>query len=158
MPGTTELVLVYDREIQIRQAIEDGTDRGIRKLALDIEAEAKKRITAQGAIDTGTLRASIFSDFAGHNGYGRAEAAANVAAWKPGRHSKKVNVGFLEHGMFPEERAGVGEAIVAVGALYGAYVEFGTVHTGARPFFGPAVDKVLAEAPVIVVEEINKRL
>lgn len=156
--SSTELELVEDRELIIKAAIEDGGMMAIKKIALDIEGEAKKMATAHDAIDTGALKASIHAEFSGHSGHAAAKSAAQGAASQPGKHSGKPNKAVLAGAFFPQNGVSGPEAIVAVGVEYGAMVEYGTVHTGARPFFGPAVDKIAAGIPDVFAAEINRKL
>ena len=100
-------------------------DKIVRKTAFDLEARAK----ALCAVDTGALRASIYTATGSQSTFGKARADALS-------RNKDAQFG-------PEEKPdGDLCAIVAVGVLYGVYVEFGTIKMPAHPFFGPAVAAV----------------
>jgi HK97 gp10 family phage protein len=96
----------------------------VRAAALKIERGAKER----APVDTGFLRNSIYvitEDFSDDAGSFRRLAR-------------------LAHGIpdvFPKLPApGHNEALVAVGANYGVFVEYGTSRQGAHPYFTPAVE------------------
>jgi HK97 gp10 family phage protein len=62
------------------------------------------------------------------------EAYAKIAA--------PVDTGFLRSSIqMTDDRPGDAEAEVIVGAEYGPYVEYGTVHQRAQPYFTPALVK-----------------
>ncbi len=154
-----EFDLTDDRTYKIKRDFAVGAAEGVRKVIFDIEAQAKRNITDQDAIDTGAARASIHSDVGGHHGYAGSSAQAQqeaAAGSRRLRHSKRAKP--KEVKLFPEVRAGELEGIVAVGVEYGANIEFGTVHMAPRPFLGPAAQKVFGAVEGVIVEEINKRL
>src|SRR3954463_4874191 len=68
------------------------------------------------------------------------EAAAKAnASGRPGPH---VQTGTLRNSIRAVVDPGGLTARVAVGADYGAYVEYGTVRAPAYPYFTPAVERV----------------
>ena len=68
-----------------------------------------------------------------------AKAALDLEAQAKSR--APVDTGFLK-GSIQARKVRDGQWEVTVGADYGLYVEYGTVHTRAQPFLGPAVDVV----------------
>lgn len=148
------LDLVYDRTYIVRQDVLAGTEAGLRKLAFDIQSQAQRNITALDAVDTGAMRASVFTSVGGQSNYAAAAAAATTAARRPGRHSGRAH----SFEMAPDEPTRSLEAVVAVGASYGINVELGTAFTPARPFLGPAAERVMGRAPVEIARTINQSL
>ena len=140
---------------RIKAGYHAAVEKCIRKAVLDIEAKAKQNVTDQDAIDTGALRASIYADTRGVNGYAAAEAEARAAAGSPGKRSGKPHEHFE---MLPAEKAGAMEGIAAVGAEYALNVEAGTVHVPPRPFWDPAVDEVVHEFDKNVVNMVNREV
>jgi len=141
----TRVVTVFDKTIKVKAALREAAQAAIAKACFDTEAAAKQNVTAQNAVDTGAMRASIYSAAPRRaSGYSRAASAARTAAANPGRHSgrpHKVNI-------FPEIVALHGlEGIVTCGVDYGANVEQGRMDgkVPARPFMEPAFMKVGAE-------------
>lgn len=100
--------------------------------AFAIERQAK----INAPVDTGALRASIYSRI-GKSGGSGATAAAEVASLRPG----------TEMGNLPEPENAT-TAYVGPGVEYAIHVELGTSKRGAQPFLLPAVravEKSLAE-------------
>lgn len=155
MAARSDLVLIYDRTYEIRDGVRAGADAGMRKLAFDIEAEAKQRVTAIDAIDTGALRASIYASTFRESGHAAALSSAKAASAQPGKKTGKPNETFA---MFPDEPPMQNEVTVSVGAEYGIYIELGTVNMIARPYFAPAIEHVMTDAPVEIVRQINKHI
>jgi HK97 gp10 family phage protein len=95
-----------------------------RKMAFRIEASAKQR----APVDTGALRASIYTATQKFSGY------AGAAAKAKGRATE-------------EHPAPSGNVIAVVGPCveYSEYVEFGTHKMGAQPYLTPAVEEVSKE-------------
>lgn len=101
---------------EIANALKPAVSQVVRKTALDLQAQAASR----AAVDTGFLRNSVYT----------------VTAQGSSYHSGDK--------MLPEV-AGPSDdqsASVAVGAEYGVYVELGTTHAPAQPYFYPAVEAV----------------
>lgn len=146
---------VENKTVQVKQGFYRGMDLAIRKACFDLEALAKRNVRDQDAIDTGALRASIYVNTSKKSNYAIRASEAATAASTTGKHSGKPSVGFK---MFPEERVGAVEGVVAVGAEYAHLVEFGTVHTPPRAFFNPAARDVFAEFDKVVVDMVNKEL
>ena len=115
-------------------------DKIVRKTAFDIEARAK----ALTPVDTGALRASIYTSTHGKSNY--TAAMGSVGSRQIKRQTQRLKVGLSEqalNGMLPEHKPDADlEAIVAVGVAYGVMVEFGTIRMPAHPFFGTAIAAV----------------
>ena len=107
----------------------------VRKVAFDLEKGAK----ARAPVLTGFLRSSI---------YVRTEDSSDMALSGSGPS-------------FPEvEAPGHNNALVAVGAEYGIYVEFGTHRASARPYLVPAAEAVrqpFQQALEKVAEQLHGR-
>lgn len=107
-----------------------AVSQAIRKTAFDIQADAASR----APVDTGFLRASIYTVTSRSSNYGKGRAS---------KHGGKANVakGIYQE-LLPEIEPPPDdlEAYVAVGASYGLYVEYGTVYMPAQPYFTPAAE------------------
>ena len=99
-------------------------DKAVRKAAFDIEREAK----LLAPVDTGFLRASIYTVTQGRSGFKVSSATASGAAQRTLFNQVAVTNPY--------------EAVVAVGAEYGIYLEYGTSRNRAQPYMTPAVQKV----------------
>ena len=104
-------------------AVAKRLDQVIRKVALDIQADAQGR----APVDTGALKNGIYVNYQGQDGY--ADAAALVLATNPKAELYEDQ---------PIEQDLV--ATVNVALNYGFFVENGTVKMGAQPYFQPAID------------------
>lgn len=96
-------------------------DAAVRATAFAVEGSAK-----QGApVDTGALRASIYTVTSQGSGGGKAAAVASARrpdqAFDSGGEVKPLT------------------ALVVVGAQYGVHLEYGTVHMPAQPYLYPAL-------------------
>lgn len=94
-------------------------------LAFEIEAGAKSR----AAVDTGAMRASIYTVTKTSDGYGSAQSAAKSANGKAA--------------LSPHPKPS-GNVVAAVGPSveYAGHVELGTSKMAAQPFLVPAVEDV----------------
>ena len=119
----TGMTFKSNRIAEISAAAEALLDQVVRKTAFDIERAAKEA----APVDTGALKNSIHTVVAGADGYDKAASAVRD------KHPKAEVFDKVE----PD---GPGEAVVAVAAGYGAYVEYGTTRAAAQPFLTPAVD------------------
>lgn len=108
-------------------AVRNKLGRIVKKACLDIEANAKDN----APVDTGALKASIYSVVDGADGAAEAEAEARAA-------NSKINFVTPDGDVIVDRLHGM----VVVGADYGPYVEYGTTRAGAQPFFTPAVEAV----------------
>lgn len=107
---------------QISEELDTVLSQIVRKTALDVQAHA----ASQAPVDTGFLRNSIYtvtSEGSTYGGAGSPPGDATLLPQVPGPSDKTT-------------------AYVAVGASYGAFVNYGTRHMAARPFWEPAVDAV----------------
>jgi HK97 gp10 family phage protein len=152
--------LVFDDFPKIAAQLLPAADRIVRATAFRIEAGAK----ARAPVDTGMLKNSIYTATSQGVGARGARTGAAATAVASGLHAYRVSSitqrtraqaagagrvasfakgikGIIRRDVFPAIGAPpVGTALVAVGAEYGAYVEYGTRHTGSRPFLTPAVE------------------
>lgn len=97
------------------------------KTSLAIEADAKKNLTANGSVDTGRLRFSIYSDVSKVKAL---EAEVGTQLSSVGRRSYKSSRG-----------KGEKNKRWNTNVEYAPYVEYGTYKTPAKPFLRPAYDK-----------------
>lgn len=100
---------------------------------LEIETDAKQRMTRSGAVDTGRARGSIHVETGGNQ-------AKGVKWTKPYYQDKKYyndNSGVTYDGSLNVE-IDPGDAVVGTNVDYAPFIEFGTVHMRARPFLAPA--------------------
>lgn len=138
---------------QMIEKLQEARSQIVRKATFDVERNAK-----QGApVDTGFLRNSIYSVTEEGSGFGGASTGAIARRAKnyTYRATKNQELNYqrgLEAGLktaashkaaqaqlFPEVSSmQPGQGLVLVGAIYGIFVELGTVHMGARPFLYPA--------------------
>lgn len=118
---------------EIAAEAQKQVERVIRKTAFAIEREAKLR----APVETGFLRASIYTVTAGSS---RSFARSSLRAAER-RQQRTGNLS--SQGLFPEVRVSDKyEALVAVGAEYGIFLEYGTLRSAAQPFMTPAVEAV----------------
>lgn len=106
--------------------------QSVRKIALDVQAQA----AAACPVDTGFLRASIYTVTQGSSDYGQAGTPPGDSYLMP-------------------EVATPGDAYtayVAVGANYGVYQELGTRFQPAQPYFYPAVETGLASLEAVMAK------
>lgn len=143
----------HDFSVPIRKGTKDAIDKAMRKAVLDIVANTQLRMTENDTIDTGALRASVYASTPGHSGYEEINPYALAA--KPGRKSKRPNHGFV---MLAEVECGENEAIAAVGAEYGIYVEMGTVFTQPNPAFIPSSQEVIESFAEVVKTLVNEEV
>lgn len=102
---------------QLADALEEASSQIVRKTAFDIQADAANL----APVDTGFLRNSIY-----------------VATWDASTYGHGgITPELLDEVETPGSEQ---EAIVAVGAEYGIYIEFGTRFMPADPYFFQAVD------------------
>lgn len=147
---------------QIGQEAEEELSKIVRKTAFNVESGAKQN----APVDTGFLRASVFTVTDRTSGFGGARTAAimkaGASAAKTARKryktsSKDVRQAAAISAKEEAERGSVSsfietihapgrlEALVAVGAEYGVYVEYGTTRAPAQPYLTPAVESVRSD-------------
>ena len=118
----------YNHFALIAARLPGAMDAMVRKAAFDVQAAAQSVLRTGYGLDTGFMKSSIYTVTSTGSGYGQ----------------RLVNPGDRE--LAPQvERTispNVVSAIVAVGASYGLFVEYGTSKMAARPFLIPAAEKV----------------
>jgi HK97 gp10 family phage protein len=120
-----EFIVVYNVLPEVAARMLETLDQIVRKAAFDISASA----ASQAPVDTGFLKNSIYVETEKESTYGDAGGGGD---------------GSQE--MLPEvEKPAKHQAVIAVGASYGLYVEMGSVHGPAQPYLTPAVEKVRPE-------------
>lgn len=102
------------------KALHGGISKAVRKAAFDVQALA----ASNAPVATGYLKSSIYTVTHNSSTYGQGIQGASV--------------------LLPEIDKPTDDqtAFVAVGANYGAYVEYGTSKMAAQPYFHPAFDAV----------------
>jgi HK97 gp10 family phage protein len=142
----------YNRWPEVGAAMHNALRRAVKTTAEDIRDTAQDN----APVDTGFLQKSIYATGAGiRSTYGGGVQKAQRA------RSKKVGIGSValrrkrayqaratrqatqEAMLFPELAPPPDDtsALVAVSATYGIYLEFGTRHMPAQPFWTPAVEQ-----------------
>jgi HK97 gp10 family phage protein len=104
--------------------------QAVRQTAFAIEFDAKQN----APVDTGALRASIYTSTNQRSGYDEAVAQAVSRAMGEG----DTLIQPAPEAPQPEDEL---NAIVAVGVHYAPYVEFGTHKAPAQPFLTPAAEQ-----------------
>lgn len=117
------LVVEFDRLPEIMAAMHKAQAQVIRKAAFDVQARAQ----ASAPVATGFLKSSIYTVTKSSSNYGQ------------GAQEPPSGAQLLEEVSKPSSDL---EAIVAVGASYGVYLEFGTSHMAAQPYLIPAAEAV----------------
>ena len=139
MPVAAQLVVTWKLE-QLKTWLDAGTDKALLALALQIEGQAKINITANGQVDTGFMRASVYAVGRDYNGKGAAEGDADSHDT-----SSKTGATVAHSGQFGAgESAQPQEALVIVGANYAADQE------ARRAFLYPAAQSVAGSSGGVV--------
>ncbi len=121
--GFGKFITVYNVLPEVGERMLQTLDQIVRKAAFDIEAKAK----AKAPVDTGFLKSSIYVETAHGSTYGKAGGEGNGEMLPEVEPPKKY------------------QAIVAVGASYGVFIEFGTSRMPAQPYLTPAAEEVRPE-------------
>ena len=123
MSGTQGFV-VFNLLPEVQAALHEAASKVVRKAAFDLEFLAKQK----APVDTGYLRNSIYTVTNDSSDYGQHVSGAA----KPGQT------------LLPEVDKPTDDltAYVAVGANYGAFVEYGTSRMNAQPYLTPAADAI----------------
>lgn len=108
---------------QTQEEIHSAIKKGIDRTAIAIESDAKRKITTDGHIITGRLRASIHAELKNDQSF-----------------SYKDKKGQEFDGAL-EEELGKQEAVVGTNVHYAPYIEYGTKYTAADSFLGWAALK-----------------
>lgn len=106
-------------------------DIAVRETAFYAEKQAKIACP----VDTGALRASIYTVTKSSNS--RPSAMAEATSKYLVKHADKTPPLSSDVPPVTEEL----RAVVAVGMAYGVYVEYGTARSSAQPFLGPASER-----------------
>lgn len=120
-----EYEVIYNLLPELAAALERAASEAVRKSALRIQKAAAEN----APVDFGFLESSIYTVTNHESTYGQ-----GVVDGAPGSY-------LLDEVPRPKSDT---EAVVAVGANYGVYVEMGTVHAPAHPYLLPAAE---AERP-----------
>lgn len=141
MADEVNIIVIQDKFPLIAAALPQVVSLLVRKAAFDIQAWA----AGAAPVDTGFLKSSIYVVTSDSSTYGM-----GVTDGGP-------NAELLDEVDRPESPT---EAIVAVGANYGLYQEFGTVNMSAQPYLTPAVEAVRPqfEASLEMLEMFLKAL
>ena len=126
MANLGEFIVVYDILPELAVKMEEVVSQVVRKAAFKIQFLA----AAEAPVDTGFLKNSIYVVTDKDSTYSEASA--------PEKDGQEL-LPEVEH---PRK---AGEAIVAVGASYGIYQEYGTSHVPAHPYLTPAAEAVRPE-------------
>lgn len=105
----------------VTNALPDILSKVVRKTAFDIQSDAQSLAPR----DTGFLANSIYIKTSKDSTYSQVEQPT------------KEDASLLEEVETPPDDQ---TAYVAVGANYGIYVEYGTVHNPAQPYLTPAIE------------------
>lgn len=116
--------VLFNHFPRLQAALHALVVQGVKKAAFDIQAQAQTRCP----VDTGFLKSSIYTITDDGSTYG-----TGVVPAKPDQH-------LLPSTDQPPQTDA--QAIVAVGAEYGIYVEMGSAHHGAKPYLVPAAEAV----------------
>lgn len=123
MSDEVTIEVISDAFPEIAAALPGIVGQLVRKAAFDIQAWA----AAAAPVDTGFLKSSIYVVTKDSSTYGQ------------GVTNPPEGAEMLDEVSAPGSPT---EAIVAVGASYGVYVEFGTVFMNAQPYLTPAAEAV----------------
>ena len=103
-----------------KDSVDKKTKEALLKCALAIERDAKKNLTDSGAVDSGRLRMSIYTDVQGIKN-NEVEIGTDLSKIGPKKRKKAKGV--------------------STGVEYAPRVEYGTHKMAARPFLRPAYNK-----------------
>lgn len=131
---------------KVKKEARRGAAKAVAMLAFTLEALVKEEITTRGLVDTGAMRASVYTETVGKDGRDVAMAEADALSLK-GRHepAPKAVTAFK-----PEDEL---EAKVAVGVGYGYPVEY---RAKKGPYFSPAVDRLRPQAGKIAADIVKQ--
>lgn len=131
---------MVDYKDDVIKALHGGISKAVRKASFDVQALAQTR----APVDTGFLKSSIYTVTHNSSTYGQGLQGESTLLPEIDKPADDLT------------------AFVAVGANYGAYVEYGTSRMAAQPYFHPAFDAVepvfkaaLAQLEALVLVEIK---
>jgi HK97 gp10 family phage protein len=120
---------------KLTESFRKEASKVIRMAAFEIEGDAKMNCP----VDTGALRASIYTTTYNMDGRQAAVAEADTVYWS-NKEGADVSKG-LPLSPPPPQPADELTAYVSVGMKYGIHVEYGTSRMAARPFMEPAAER-----------------
>lgn len=145
--------IVFNNIPEIVEEVQEVLQRGIREMAIEVQARAMQNVRSVDAIDTGNLVNSIYVRWEGKD----TRPSALVVG---GRFYSEKQGTFIEvdNQNLAEEPKPVGKfkAYVGVAANYGMYVEYGTYKMAARPFLTPAGSSVAKDVRPQILKEIKE--
>jgi HK97 gp10 family phage protein len=156
--GSKNIKIVNPKFDLAKSECKKALQKGVLGVAQRIEGLA----AANAPIDTGALRASIYSESALESNRDQriSEAEGNYPG--PGRSRDDGRSPTTRDDQFSPATAielnGELQAKVAVGARYGMHVELGTGKMSARPYLGPAAEQGMSEAKRIIETQLKKVL
>ena len=103
-----------------KDSVDKKTKEALLKCALAIERDAKKNLTHSGAVDSGLLRMSLYTDVQGIKN-NEVEVGTDLSKIGPKKRRKAKGM--------------------STGVEYAPRVEYGTYKMAARPFLRPAFNK-----------------
>ncbi len=118
----SRIVIVFDDLPIVAERLHAAAAKLVKTAAFNVEARAK----GNAAVDTGAMRAAIYT--VTRDGSGYAGAAADAASVNPHAEMQSEE----------PQPAKDTSAVVHAGMNYSVYVEYGTVHMAAQPFMAPA--------------------
>lgn len=138
--------VVFNDFPEISNRLYTALKRVVKKTAFEIQKDAM----VLAPVDTGFLRASIYTVTSESSSYGQGKYGTG------GKRGKFNAYKILRQESLPEVEPPSDDftAYVAVAASYGIYIEMGTRFMNAQPYFQPAVDmnQALFEAALGAIE------
>ena len=118
------VVIVFDKLPLVAVHLQKAAEDLVRTAAFNVEARAK----SHAAVDTGAMRAAIYTVTHDSSGYSGAAAEATSASAEAAEHLQEEE----------PQPAKATSAVVHAGMDYSVYVEYGTGRMAAQPFMTPA--------------------
>lgn len=141
---------------KVEEVVRKALVQSIRILAVEVQARAKQNVTNVDAVDTGNMRASIYTRF--HDADSRPNRLQTSGRFYSAKQRKWIVVDETKLGEPIPPPSDRFTAHVGVAAEYGMYVEFGTVRMGARPYLAPAAESVKPEVAPLTQRKIREAL
>lgn len=129
-----------------------NTANNVAKAAFAIEARAKLK----APVDTGALRASIYTSLKSHSKFDDAKASATERSQRRNKQGRISPLGDGDFVKLPEPKS---ETVAYVGPSveYGAGIELGTSQRGATPYLLPAVRETEPEFKMLMGRAITNK-
>ncbi len=124
-------ITIRDNSKEIISLLNKAKHNGLTAVGMTAEKHAKKGLTEQGAVDTGTLRNSITYAIAGYQ--------PHVEIYSGNKGGKSGSYGGTMEGK--KDSA----VYIGTNVEYAPYVELGTSKMAARPYLKPAATEHSAE-------------